>query len=216
MTSPHPRAIPPPASDRQLTLPDVIAPRRAPAREQRPITRWIAAFNNRDLDTILAYTHPDIDLQPLRLPAMRPVYRGHDGVRAWFQCVRASHHEHQIEIDNMVHTHNGQLLAVGTITHRPTAQANPFCALHTLADGLIIAAHHHLSDPDTLLTPAAPSPDHRQKVPHPENNRRPRCGEGDSLQSLDGLLACPPAADPHKTRPAACRHELASTRLPSP
>ncbi|HEU4657565.1 MAG TPA: nuclear transport factor 2 family protein [Capillimicrobium sp.] len=48
-----------------------------------------AAFNRRDVDAALAYMHPDVELRPAGTAARtgRAVYRGHDGIRAYFADV---------------------------------------------------------------------------------------------------------------------------------
>jgi len=125
---------------------------------KRPIARWIAAFNARDLDAMLAWTHPDVDFHPLWLPGVRRTYRGHDGVRRWFAALQYWHHPHRINLSEITRSNDGQTLAIGNLSHKRSSQLTPFCALHSLADELIIAAYHHLSDPDSLLAVGPPRP----------------------------------------------------------
>ena len=51
------------------------------------VQRAVGAFMQRDLDGILAVADPRIELRSLLTEAERPLYRGHDGVRDWFDAV---------------------------------------------------------------------------------------------------------------------------------
>jgi hypothetical protein len=42
------------------------------------------------------------------------------------------------------------VLATGALTTANQADVASFCGLHQLADGMIVAAHHYISDPDML------------------------------------------------------------------
>jgi ketosteroid isomerase-like protein len=128
-----------------------IASGPAPSAAQQTVAGWIGAFNARDLDAMLALTHPDVALHPLRISGLRSTYRGHGGIRCWFDGIQIGRHQHRIDVIEVLRRDDGQLLAVGTVVHERSAGANPFCALHTLTDELIVTAFHHLSDPDSLL-----------------------------------------------------------------
>jgi ketosteroid isomerase-like protein len=55
--------------------------------EDRPalVRRYYDAWSRGDLDTMLAIAHPDIEASPtLGLLYDHSVYRGHEGIRAWF------------------------------------------------------------------------------------------------------------------------------------
>jgi ketosteroid isomerase-like protein len=121
------------------------------AAAELAVARWIAAFNARDLDAMLAWTHPDVELHPLWLSGLRRTYRGHDGIRCWLAALQLWRHQHRIDLIEISSRDDGQLLAVGTLSHKPSANPTPFCALHRIADELIVIAHHHMSDPDSLL-----------------------------------------------------------------
>jgi ketosteroid isomerase-like protein len=45
------------------------------------IRRLVEALNDRDLDTLVAITDPDLELYPLRAQLEGKAYRGHDGLR---------------------------------------------------------------------------------------------------------------------------------------
>jgi ketosteroid isomerase-like protein len=51
------------------------------------VRRAVEAFLARDLDGILALADEEIVLRSLLTEAERPLYHGHEGVRAWFEAV---------------------------------------------------------------------------------------------------------------------------------
>jgi hypothetical protein len=118
----------------------------------------VVAFNARDLDAMLGLMHPDVDFHPLWLSGLRRTYRGHDGIRCWFGALQLWRHRHRINLIEVTRSDDGELLAVGTLSHEQSASLTPFCGLHRFADGLIIAARHHMSDPDSLLAVCPPGP----------------------------------------------------------
>jgi hypothetical protein len=107
---------------------------------------------------MLGWMHPDVDFHPLWLSGLRRTDRGHDGIRCWFAALQHWRHQHRINLIEVTRSDDGQLLAFGTLSHEQSASLSPFCGLHRFADGLIIAAHHHMSDPDSLLAVCAPGP----------------------------------------------------------
>jgi ketosteroid isomerase-like protein len=60
------------------------------------------AFNRRDIDAFVALTDPEVELIPLNveLPGIT-TYRGHDGVRAWWQDLLAVSPAISTEIDEV-------------------------------------------------------------------------------------------------------------------
>ena len=51
------------------------------------VRRAVTAFMAQDLDGILAVADEEIVLRSLLTEAERPLYRGHEGVREWFDAV---------------------------------------------------------------------------------------------------------------------------------
>lgn len=107
---------------------------------------------------MLAWMHPDVDFHPLSLSSQRRTYRGHDGIRCWFAALQHWRHQHRINLIEITSSNDGQMLAVGTLSHKRRSNLTPFCGLHRFENELIIAAHHHLSDPDSLLAVSPPGP----------------------------------------------------------
>jgi len=96
---------------------------------------------------MLARFHPEVRFHPLRLAGLDGSYRGHDGVRRWFVRRTQLRHEHVFVSSDVHGAGDDRVLAVGALA---LAGEFEFCALHRIIDGLIVAAHHYLTDPDML------------------------------------------------------------------
>ena len=59
--------------------------------------RAFQAFNDRDLDAVLATLHDDVEAFP-RLAAVEGGYRGHDGVRRWWAQLLDAFADFHVEI----------------------------------------------------------------------------------------------------------------------
>ena len=59
--------------------------------------RAFQAFNDRDLDTVLASLHADVEAFP-RLAAVEGGYRGHEGVRRWWEQLLGAFPDFHAEI----------------------------------------------------------------------------------------------------------------------
>jgi hypothetical protein len=114
------------------------------------VTRWVDAFNVWDLEGMLARLHPEVLFHPLRLTGLDRSYRGHDGVRRWFVRRTQLRHEHLFVLSDVHGAADDQVLAVGALALAGEVEIAPFCALHRIIDGLIVAAHHYLPEPAML------------------------------------------------------------------
>ena len=59
--------------------------------------RAFQAFNDRDLDAVLAGLHDDVEAYP-RLAAVEGGYRGHDGIRRWWAQLLSTFPDFHVEI----------------------------------------------------------------------------------------------------------------------
>ncbi len=114
--------------------------------EEATVRRWFDAFNSRNLEGMLACMHPYVDFHPLRLPGIESAYSGHGGVRGWFAELRRLKHNHRIELAEVSASSDGKLVAAGTLRTDDPAEPASFWALQRFEGGMIIAAHHFLSD----------------------------------------------------------------------
>ncbi len=113
------------------------------------MSRWVGAFNARDLDGMLVCLAADVEFHPLRLSGLRAAYRGHDGVREWFAQLKHLRHEHRFVLCEAREAGAGLVFVTGSLS-LAGEPIGPFCALHQIGGGLIIAVHQYLTDPDMI------------------------------------------------------------------
>jgi SnoaL-like domain len=113
------------------------------------VSRWFDAFNARNLEGMLGCLDEDVDFHPLRLNGCHGSYFGHDGVREWWAQLQRGRLDHSIVVSRTRPAKPGRILVNGSLSVAG-GEIGPFCALHTVADRLIVAAHHYLSDPDMI------------------------------------------------------------------
>ncbi len=114
------------------------------------VSGWLDAFNAKDLEGMLACLDSDVRFYPLRLSGLDGSYRGHDGVQRWFVQLTRLRYEHVIVVSDVHGAGEDKVLAVGALRLVGNLDIAPFCALHRIVDGVIVAAHHYLSDRDML------------------------------------------------------------------
>jgi hypothetical protein len=130
----------------------VVRPVSAAGAPETIIARWIGAFNMRDLPGMLACLDRDVDFHPLKLRGVASGgYRGQEGVERWFAELTARGLEHRIVVAEIRVLPSGAILTVGGLSFADEPAGTPVCAVHQIDDGLIVTAHHYMSDPDTLL-----------------------------------------------------------------
>jgi len=99
---------------------------------------------------MLACVGPDVDFHPLKLTGLRSGARGHDGVRQWHAQLTRLGHRLRIGLSELRPMRDGRILAVGTVTVAKKSADTPFCAVHRISDGLIVATRQYFSDPSML------------------------------------------------------------------
>ena len=118
--------------------------------QERIVSRWVDAFNARDLDGILADLAGTVDFRPVRLSGIAASYRGHDGVREWFTQLMRLRHDYRIVLLEARATGEGRVFASGPLSLGGESDVGPFCALHRLDEWLIVAVRQYLTDPDMI------------------------------------------------------------------
>lgn len=114
------------------------------------VFEWIDAFNERDPERMLACMSAEVRFHPLRLTGLDRSYRGHDGVRSWLRQLEELGHRQRIHISEMRGGSDGEVLGVGSLLLSRDADPARFWLLHRVEGGLIVAAHHYLTDPDAF------------------------------------------------------------------
>jgi ketosteroid isomerase-like protein len=120
----------------------------APPEEPRALVAdWVDAFNERDLERMLVRMSPEVRFHPLRLTGLDRSYRGHDGVRSWLRRLDELGHRHRIVLSELRGGSDGEVLGVGSLVLFREADPARFWLLHRVQGGVIVAAHHYLTDP---------------------------------------------------------------------
>ena len=114
------------------------------------VLRWVDAFNARDLEGMLACLAEDVDFHPLRFSGVSRSFQGRDGVRDWFAQFRRLGHAYQIVVSQTADGGNGRLFASGSLSLDGVSGVGPVSMLHRVDGGLIVDAHHYLSDPHLI------------------------------------------------------------------
>lgn len=113
-------------------------------------SRWVEAFNARDIEGMLACLAEDVKFHPLRLGGCSGSYSGHDGIRLWWDQLNSDRLDHVIVISETRDVGADRIIASGSLNLADQSEIGSFCALHTLDGDLIVKLHHYLSDADMI------------------------------------------------------------------
>lgn len=114
------------------------------------VSKWVDAFNMRDLGGLLARMDPDVLFYPLRLNGVESSYRGHDGVREWFAHLERIKDRHRIALSELHPSGEDEVLAMGELHPGEGADTTPFWARSRIERRRILIAHHYLTEPSIL------------------------------------------------------------------
>ena len=125
---------------------------QAPITETDPdhvlVRRWAQAVNVRDVDTAVALSHPDIDLQPMQI-AVAGHYVGHEGLRAWIGDIVASDLGHQVRYLGIRTLPDGRVALFGEVCLEDTV-VSPYTLVATVRDGKVALTRSYLATEETL------------------------------------------------------------------
>jgi ketosteroid isomerase-like protein len=111
------------------------------------VLRAIDAYNERDLDALLAEMHPEIVLQPPLTALAGNVYRGHDGVAQWLTDLDETFertHIEPVEVEDV----GGLVLALTTFSVEGRLPLeSELGLLCDMRDGLIVSWAGHFDHP---------------------------------------------------------------------
>jgi hypothetical protein len=130
----------------------------ARARPGRPLTdaeadrlarRYVAAYNDQDLEAMLALLDEQVTIHPSPLFERRPHYAGHTGVREWWETMVASGRWYEVGIAEVRRMEEDRWAIVGEI--RDGADVlSPWVVLLRVRNALIIESRSYLSDEGLL------------------------------------------------------------------
>jgi ketosteroid isomerase-like protein len=114
------------------------------------------AFNRRDIDGILALLAEDIEYRmPLDPLGVHPIFRGHDGVRAFYETIWDGFEEFRIEIESIRELPGDVLVISGHVVARPrSGSVTTFRISHfwkTAGGRAVAVAFHDAMNPLALL-----------------------------------------------------------------
>ena len=126
---------------------------RGPDDEPDPLHRlvrqWARAVNERDRDTLVALSQPDIDSYPLQIATVSGHYQGHDGLRRWIDDMVASDIGHQVEFRGIRTLADGRVALFGVLLVEGK-EISPYSLIATLRDGKVAGMRSYLSDEETM------------------------------------------------------------------
>ena len=124
------------------------------------VGQWLEGHNARDIERMLVRASAEIEFRPLRLAGARDVYLGHEGVRLWFAELGRIKVHHELRAQELRADGDDLLVATGCVDLAESPNVAEFCGVYRIADGLIMGAHHRISNRQTmeelsLLRPSA-------------------------------------------------------------
>lgn len=118
------------------------------AEAVRLAQRYVAAYNDRDLEAMLDLQHEDVVSYPSRLFGVRQI-TGRDGVRAWWEQMVASGRWYEVVVDHVRQIGPDRVAILGEVRDRGERLV-PWGVIARVRDGLIIESHSYLSDGELL------------------------------------------------------------------
>jgi uncharacterized protein len=121
------------------------------------ITRMLREWNSGDVEALLTTFDPDVEVRPaLRTFLASTVYRGHDGVRAWFEETNEPWAELQAEPERFIDAGGCTVAVIALHARVPGGQvevAARIAHVVTIRDGRIAQLDGY-DDPDAALAAA--------------------------------------------------------------
>lgn len=110
--------------------------------------RYVGAYNDRDLEAMLALMDADVVSYPSRLFGAGP-HRGHADVRAWWQTMAASDRWYRVVVTEIRRLEPDRVAVLGEILDQGQ-HVSPWGVVVRVRDGLIVESRSYLSDKELL------------------------------------------------------------------
>jgi hypothetical protein len=120
------------------------------AEAVRLAERYVAAYNDRDLEAMLALQDENVVSYPSRLFANGRI-TGRDGVRSWWDAMAANGRWYEVVIGDIRQIGPDRMAILGEIRDRG-ARLSPWGVVVRVRNGLIVESHSYLSDADLLAS----------------------------------------------------------------
>ena len=118
------------------------------AEAVRLAERYVGAYNDRDLDAMLAVQHENVVSHPAPLFGHRP-HSGHAGVREWWQAMVTSGRWYEVVVREVRQLEPDRLAILGELRDKGEL-LSPWGVLVRVRNGLIVESRSYLSDNDLL------------------------------------------------------------------
>jgi ketosteroid isomerase-like protein len=131
--------------------------------------RYVRAYQDRDLEAMLAVLDEDVVSYPVALFGHRPNF-GHAGVREWWGAMLDSPYRYDVVVMDIRHVDSDRVAVLGELRDDdPQPLTSLWGLLLRIRNGLIIESRSYLSDRDLLEEMAIPrdAPDRRGQRPRP-------------------------------------------------
>ncbi len=112
------------------------------------VERYVGAYNDRDLDAMLALQDENVVSNPARLFGQRTLH-GRAGVRDWWQTMEASGRWYEVVVHNVRLLGPDRLAATGEILDGGE-QLSPWGIVVRVRNGLIVESRSYLTDEQLL------------------------------------------------------------------
>jgi ketosteroid isomerase-like protein len=116
-------------------------------RHIETIRAALDAVSRRDLDGVLAFLDPDVELRP-RFSVWRQTYRGHEGIEEWWNDMTALWDEFTLEVHELSEVGDDTLVVTldwrGRDTHTKREIEGPGAAVVRFHQGKVAALDMHL------------------------------------------------------------------------
>jgi hypothetical protein len=117
-------------------------------RATRLAEAYVGAYNDRDLEAMLALMDDHVVSYPARLFGQRQT-NGHAGVRAWWQSMVASDRWYEVTIREVRPLMPDRIAVLGDLLDHGEP-LSPWGVIVRVADGLIVESRSYLSDEELL------------------------------------------------------------------
>jgi len=110
--------------------------------------RYVAAYNDRDLDAMLALQDEHIVSYPSRL-VDETRHEGHDGVRAWWEAISAADRWYDVVIHEIRQPDPDRVAVFGAV-YLDDGLISPWCVVIRVRRGLIVESRSYLTEHDLV------------------------------------------------------------------
>ncbi len=137
------------AETRRQALPGEPGARLTRAQAVRLAEGYVGAYNDRNLEAMLALQDEHVVSHPSRLFGQQ-MHAGHAGVRAWWAEMEEAGRWYEVVIREIRQPQPDRIAVLGEIRDEAGEPLSPWGVIVRVRDGLIVESHSYLSDDELL------------------------------------------------------------------